>query len=52
MANRLIDTVCASGHERGASRVYWTTQPFNGPARSLYDAVARLASFVVYGHDL
>ena len=52
VANRLIDTVYASGRERGASRVYWTTQQFNSPARSLYDTVARLTSFVVYEHDL
>jgi GNAT superfamily N-acetyltransferase len=52
VANRLIDAVYASGRERGASRVYWTTQQFNSPARSLYDTVARLTSFVVYEHDL
>jgi GNAT superfamily N-acetyltransferase len=51
-ANRLIDAVYANAHERGASRVYWTTQQFNGAARSLYDTVARLTSFVVYEHDL
>jgi GNAT superfamily N-acetyltransferase len=52
VANRLIDAVYATGAERGASRVYWTTQQFNGAARSLYDTVARLTSFVVYEHDL
>jgi GNAT superfamily N-acetyltransferase len=51
-ANRLIDSVYASARERGADRVYWTTQQFNGPARSLYDTVARLTSFVVYEHDV
>jgi GNAT superfamily N-acetyltransferase len=51
-ANRLIDTVYASAREHGAGRVYWTTQQFNGAARSLYDTVARLTSFVVYEHDL
>ena len=51
-ANRLIDAVYASARERGAGRVYWTTQQFNGPARSLYDTVARLTSFVVYEHDV
>jgi GNAT superfamily N-acetyltransferase len=52
VANRLIDTVYASARERSASRVYWTTQQFNGPARSLYDTVAQLTSFVVYEHEL
>jgi GNAT superfamily N-acetyltransferase len=52
VANRLIDTVYASAREHGAGRVYWTTQQFNGAARSLYDTVARLTSFVVYEHDL
>jgi GNAT superfamily N-acetyltransferase len=52
VAHRLIDAVYASAHERGAGRVYWTTQQFNGAARSLYDTVARLTSFVVYEHDL
>jgi GNAT superfamily N-acetyltransferase len=52
VANRLIDAVYSSARERGASRVYWTTQQFNGPARSLYDTVARLTSFVVYEYDL
>jgi GNAT superfamily N-acetyltransferase len=33
--------------ERGADRLYWHTQEYNGPARSLYDQVGRLTSFVV-----
>ncbi|HTX11449.1 MAG TPA: GNAT family N-acetyltransferase [Solirubrobacteraceae bacterium] len=52
VANRLIDALYANARERGAGRVYWTTQQFNGAARSLYDTVARLTSFVIYEHDL
>ena len=32
----------------GAERVYWHTQEYNAPARSLYDEVGRRTSFVVY----
>ena len=34
--------------QRGAGRLYWHTQEYNGRARSLYDQVARPTSFVVY----
>ena len=34
--------------ERGAGRLYWHTQVYNGRARSLYDQVARPTSFIVY----
>ena len=37
-----------AGTERGADRVYWHTQQYNGRARSLYDQVGRPTSFVVY----
>lgn len=47
-AKRLIEATYETARERGAGRVYWLTQQFNGPARSLYDTVARLTSFVVY----
>jgi hypothetical protein len=32
----------------GPASVYWLTQEYNGPARSLYDTVAHRTSFVVY----
>ena len=38
--------------ERGAERVYWHTQQYNGAARSLYDTVGNLTSFIVYEHEL
>jgi GNAT superfamily N-acetyltransferase len=48
----LFDAVYAHARQAGAERVYWHTQQFNGPARSLYDTVGSLTSFVVYRHDL
>jgi GNAT superfamily N-acetyltransferase len=47
-ASRLVEATYETARDRGAGRVYWLTQEFNGPARSLYDTVARLTSFVVY----
>ncbi len=47
-ARALVDAVYLEARERGADRLYWHTQSFNGPARSLYDTVAQLTSFVVY----
>jgi GNAT superfamily N-acetyltransferase len=52
LARQLIDAVYELAAARGADRVYWHTQQFNGAARSLYDVVARLTSFVVYEHGL
>lgn len=51
-AHRLIKAAYETARERGSGRVYWLTQQFNGPARSLYDTVARLTSFVMYEHYL
>ena len=36
------------GDESGAGSVYWLTQEYNAPARSLYDTLAHRTSFVVY----
>jgi GNAT superfamily N-acetyltransferase len=48
LATAIFDAVYACAREHGAERVYWHTQQFNGPARSLYDTVGQLTSFVVY----
>jgi GNAT superfamily N-acetyltransferase len=48
---QLIEAVVAESGARGADKVYWHTQAFNGPARSLYDQVANLSSFVVYERE-
>jgi GNAT superfamily N-acetyltransferase len=52
VAQKLFDAVYETAREGGAERVYWHTQQFNGAARSLYDTVGQLTSFVVYEHDL
>lgn len=44
----LIEGVYAEADRRGADRVYWHTQQYNAPARSLYDAVGHATSLVVY----
>ena len=44
----LIEAVAAEAAERGAEKVYWHTQEYNGRARSLYDQVANRTSFIVY----
>jgi GNAT superfamily N-acetyltransferase len=48
VARALIEAVYREADERGAARVYWTTQEFNAPARSLYDQVAHRTSFIRY----
>jgi GNAT superfamily N-acetyltransferase len=50
VARTLFDGVYAEAVARGLARVYWHTQQFNGAARSLYDTVGTLTSFVVYEH--
>jgi GNAT superfamily N-acetyltransferase len=51
-ARTIFEAVYTQARERGAERVYWHTQQFNGPARSLYDSVGQLTSFVVYEHQI
>jgi GNAT superfamily N-acetyltransferase len=48
IASRLIEAVYAFADESKAASVYWHTQEYNAPARSLYDTLARRTSFVVY----
>ena len=48
IARQLIKAVYAFADESGAGGVYWLTQEYNAPARSLYDTVAHRTSFVVY----
>lgn len=48
LARRLIEATAAAARERGSDRLYWQTQQYNGAARSLYDTVGQLTSFVVY----
>lgn len=48
LARELIEAVASRAREAGAEKLYWHTQEFNGPARSLYDLLANRVSFVVY----
>ncbi|HUB69586.1 MAG TPA: GNAT family N-acetyltransferase [Acidimicrobiales bacterium] len=48
VAKALIAASYLEADRRGATRTYWHTQQYNGPARSLYDQVGHLTSFVVY----
>jgi GNAT superfamily N-acetyltransferase len=52
VARALIDAVYATARDRACDRVYWHTQQFNAPARSLYDTVATPTSLIVYEHEL
>jgi GNAT superfamily N-acetyltransferase len=51
VAARLFEGLYETAREYGATRVYWHTQEPNGAARSLYDTVGHLTSFVVYEHE-
>lgn len=51
-ARSLIEAVGEEAKRRGATKLYWHTQEFNGPARSLYDQLASRVSFVVYERPL
>jgi GNAT superfamily N-acetyltransferase len=48
VAHRLIDAVYGFADGFGTASVYWLTQEYNAPARSLYDTLAHRTSFVVY----
>lgn len=48
----LIEATADAARARGSSRVYWQTQEYNGRARSLYDHVGQLTSFIVYERPL
>jgi GNAT superfamily N-acetyltransferase len=50
VARALIEAVYAEAAARGLQRVYWHTQQYNAPARSLYDTVGTPTSFIVYEH--
>jgi GNAT superfamily N-acetyltransferase len=52
VSRALFEAVFSEARARGAERTYWHTQQFNGAARSLYDTVGRLTSFVEYEHPL
>lgn len=47
VGRRLIVAVYEQADRRGSTNVYWHTQEYNAPARSLYDTVAH-RTYVVY----
>jgi GNAT superfamily N-acetyltransferase len=51
-ARALIEAVTDRAHLIGAANLYWMTQEYNAPARSLYDRIAARTSFVVYTRGL
>ncbi len=52
VARALVEAVAEEACRRGAVKLYWHTQEYNGPARSLYDQLATRVSFVVYERSL
>jgi len=51
-AKKLILACEEKAKEMGAFRLYWQTQEFNGPARSLYDTIVPRSSFIVYRKNI
>lgn len=47
-AKALILAVEEAAKAHGAFRLYWQTQEYNAPARSLYDTIVPRSSFIVY----
>lgn len=47
-AKALILSCEAEARKAGAFRLYWQTQEYNAPARSLYDTIVPRSSFIVY----
>lgn len=48
----LIEAVADAARAQGAGKLYWHTQEYNAPARSLYDTLAERSSFIVYTKPL
>jgi GNAT superfamily N-acetyltransferase len=51
-AKKLILACEDAAKAKGAFRLYWQTQEFNGPARSLYDTITPRSSFIVYRKNI
>ncbi len=51
-AKKLILACEAEASKHGAFRLYWQTQEYNAPARSLYDTIVPRSSFIVYRKNL
>ncbi|MFN2994514.1 GNAT family N-acetyltransferase [Serratia plymuthica] len=48
VSEKLFEQAYQLANERGSDRVYWMTQEYNAPARSLYDKIGRRSSFIIY----
>lgn len=48
VARALLTAVEDAARAKGAFRLYWHTQEYNAPARSLYDTIVPRSSFIVY----
>jgi GNAT superfamily N-acetyltransferase len=51
-AKQLILACEDAAKAKGAFRVYWQTQEYNAPARSLYDTITPRSSFIVYRKNI
>jgi GNAT superfamily N-acetyltransferase len=51
-AKRLILACEEEARRAGAFRLYWQTQEYNAPARSLYDTIVPRSSFIVYRKNI
>ena len=51
-AKALIAACEEAAKAKGAFRLYWLTQEYNAPARSLYDTLASRSSLVLYRKPL
>lgn len=52
VARALIHAVADAARARGCAAFYWLTKHDNGPARALYDKVARNKGFIRYDYPL
>jgi GNAT superfamily N-acetyltransferase len=51
-AKKLILACEDEAQKKGAFRIYWQTQEYNAPARSLYDTIVPRSSFIVYRKNI
>lgn len=52
VGRRLIAAVADAAKAKGVATLYWQTEEFNGPARRLYERVAKRSPFIRYQIDL
>lgn len=52
LARQLILACEEAAKAKGAFRLYWQTQEYNAPARSLYDTIVSRSSFIVYRKNI